>query len=105
MGSRQGRRAGLIIAAMVIAALAIHDMAAPTSRAFGARAALSAIESYQAHVSPHLRGVVVCRFQPTCSHYGHEAIRKYGLAVGGWKTAKRIARCGAWTKMGTVDEP
>ena len=105
MGSRQGRRAGLIATAIVIAALAMHDVASPPQRAFGARAALSAIESYQAHVSPHLRGVVQCRFKPTCSHYGHEAIRKYGLAVGGWKTAVRIAKCGPWTKLGTIDEP
>lgn len=95
----------MIAAVIAFAALAVHDVAVPPSRAYGTRAALSAIESYQAHVSPHLRGVVVCRFKPTCSHYGHEAIRKYGLWVGGWKTAWRIVRCGPWTKSGTVDVP
>ena len=72
---------------------------------FGARPALFAIDQYRAHVSPHLRGVVECRFTPSCSAYGRESIRKYGLLIGGARTAWRIARCGPWTKKGTVDPP
>ncbi len=34
-----------------------------------------------------------CRFTPSCSQYGLEAIRKYGTFKGGWLTIKRIARC------------
>ena len=48
----------------------------------------------------HLRGIVACRFTPTCSWYGHESIRKYGVVIGGVRTAWRIARCGSWTKGG-----
>ena len=96
MGRGKSRRAWLIAVALAVLLLA----ASP-----GTRAALAAIESYQAHVSPHLRGIVQCRFTPTCSHYGHEAIAKYGLLKGGAKTAWRIARCGPWTKQGTVDLP
>lgn len=72
---------------------------------FGTRPALFAIDQYRAHLSPHLRGVVQCRFTPTCSWYGHESIRKHGLILGGLKTAWRIARCGPWTKVGTYDPP
>jgi putative membrane protein insertion efficiency factor len=97
MGRGKSRRAWLIAAALLLLLLAATDV--------GARAALFAIEGYQAHVSPHLSGVVQCRFTPTCSHYGHEAIAKYGLIVGGAKTVGRLARCGPWTKMGTVDPP
>jgi len=35
----------------------------------------------------------VCRFQPTCSHYGYQAIVKYGLFKGGWMAICRIMRC------------
>jgi len=35
----------------------------------------------------------VCRFTPSCSHYGYEAISKYGVFKGGWLTVKRISRC------------
>ena len=34
-----------------------------------------------------------CRFYPSCSHYGYEAIQKYGLIRGGWLTVKRVGRC------------
>lgn len=34
-----------------------------------------------------------CRFYPTCSHYGLEAIQRYGAIKGGWLTVKRISRC------------
>ena len=34
-----------------------------------------------------------CRFYPTCSHYGYEAIEKYGAFKGSWLAVKRIARC------------
>ncbi|MFA5926706.1 MAG: membrane protein insertion efficiency factor YidD [Patescibacteria group bacterium] len=41
-----------------------------------------------------------CRFAPHCSQYGIEAIEKYGVVVGGAKTAWRIVRCNPWSKGG-----
>jgi len=90
-----GRGKALGIAALLL--LALHF--------FGTRPALFAIDAYRAHVSPHLRGIVVCRFEPSCSWYGRESIRKHGVLVGGFKTAWRIARCGPWTKAHTPDPP
>jgi putative membrane protein insertion efficiency factor len=34
-----------------------------------------------------------CRFTPSCSQYGVEALQKYGAWKGGWLTIKRIGRC------------
>jgi putative membrane protein insertion efficiency factor len=34
-----------------------------------------------------------CRFYPTCSAYGLEAIQKHGAIAGGWLTLKRILKC------------
>ncbi|EFH87472.1 putative membrane protein insertion efficiency factor [Ktedonobacter sp. SOSP1-85] len=34
-----------------------------------------------------------CRFTPSCSQYGYEAIDRFGFFRGGWLTAKRIGRC------------
>jgi putative membrane protein insertion efficiency factor len=41
-----------------------------------------------------------CRFQPTCSNYALEAIRKYGFARGGWLATKRIVRCNPFSAGG-----
>jgi hypothetical protein len=41
-----------------------------------------------------------CRFTPTCSQYGKEAVEKYGVAKGGALTAWRVARCNPWNKGG-----
>jgi putative membrane protein insertion efficiency factor len=99
------RRRSTTIAVLVVLAIAMHDFMVPHGRGFAARGALFLIDEYRAHVSPHLRGRVTCRFTPTCSAYGREAIRKYGFAKGSAKTAWRIARCGPWTAAGTVEHP
>lgn len=52
------------------------------------------IRIYQHVISPLLGRS--CRFTPSCSHYGVEAIQKYGPFKGGWLTVKRIGRCNPW---------
>jgi putative membrane protein insertion efficiency factor len=49
------------------------------------------IRGYQLVISPHLPPA--CRFHPSCSAYGLEAIEKYGALKGGWLTLKRLGRC------------
>lgn len=56
------------------------------------------IRLYQFLLSPILGAS--CRFTPTCSQYGMEAIQKYGPFKGGWLTLKRIGRCHPWGKHG-----
>jgi putative membrane protein insertion efficiency factor len=34
-----------------------------------------------------------CRFTPSCSQYGYEAISKHGVIRGSWLAVKRVARC------------
>jgi len=41
-----------------------------------------------------------CRFTPTCSQYGKEAICKHGIIKGGIMTTWRILRCNPWNKGG-----
>ncbi|MFN2197473.1 MAG: membrane protein insertion efficiency factor YidD [Anaerolineales bacterium] len=41
-----------------------------------------------------------CRFYPTCSHYGYQAIYKYGVIKGGWLATWRVLRCNPFNKGG-----
>jgi len=41
-----------------------------------------------------------CRFYPSCSHYGYEAIEKYGVIKGGAMATWRIMRCNPWNAGG-----
>jgi len=71
---------------------------------------LSIIKGYQKTLSldhgiygklrPNYR---VCKFVPTCSEYGYEAIEKYGVVKGGLLAIKRVLRCNYKTVAGTYD--
>ncbi|WP_126245738.1 MULTISPECIES: membrane protein insertion efficiency factor YidD [Chitinophaga] len=52
------------------------------------------IKIYQWCISPLLGAK--CRYTPTCSQYGLEALKKHGLFKGGWLAAKRILSCNPW---------
>lgn len=60
--------------------------------------ALKLIRFYQAAVSPWTPPS--CRYAPTCSQYGYEAISKHGFFKGGLLTAWRILRCNPWSLGG-----
>ena len=56
------------------------------------------IRLYQITLSPWLGKS--CRYTPTCSNYGLEAIEKYGAFKGGWLTFKRVLSCNPWGGSG-----
>jgi putative membrane protein insertion efficiency factor len=42
----------------------------------------------------------VCKFYPTCSAYGLEAVEVHGAAKGSWLVVNRLRRCHPWSKGG-----
>lgn len=52
-----------------------------------------------------------CRFHPTCSAYGIEAIEAHGAVRGGLLAVRRVLRCHPWGRFGydpvptTVGDP
>ncbi|MCB1035144.1 MAG: membrane protein insertion efficiency factor YidD [Acidobacteria bacterium] len=104
------RRCGLsprtwAVVSILFVLLAV-DVSRPPAAQLSAAVLLWSIDLYQATASPLLAaGGAKCRFEPSCSHYGEEAIRKYGTLKGVGLTARRILRCGPWTPAGTLDEP
>jgi putative membrane protein insertion efficiency factor len=60
---------------------------------------LALIRLYQATLSRSLPPDT-CRFYPTCSHYGYQAIYKYGAIKGGVMATWRVLRCNPFNKGG-----
>lgn len=56
------------------------------------------VRLYQVVLSPLTPAT--CRFEPTCSSYTIEALKKHGLFKGGWLAIKRILSCHPWGKSG-----
>ena len=61
------------------------------------------IRLYQLLLSPYWGSQ--CRFFPTCSNYGIEAIKKYGSVRGGFLTIRRVCRCNPWAEGGCDPVP
>lgn len=62
------------------------------------RVAMLLIRGYQKGISPFLPPS--CRFHPSCSEYGYQAIEKYGIIRGGAMTVWRVLRCNPFGKGG-----
>ncbi len=60
---------------------------------------LALIWLYQ-HTLSRLMPPNTCRFYPTCSRYGFEAIQKYGAIRGGLMAAWRVLRCNPFNPGG-----
>lgn len=41
-----------------------------------------------------------CRFQPTCSEYALDALKRHGPGRGSWLAVRRLARCHPWGSSG-----
>ncbi|MEU3463418.1 membrane protein insertion efficiency factor YidD [Streptomyces sp. NPDC006733] len=64
---------------------------------------LALIKVYQWTISPLLGPV--CRYYPSCSHYGYKAIDVHGAVKGSALTAWRILRCNPWSPGGVDHVP
>jgi putative membrane protein insertion efficiency factor len=73
-------------------------MANPLTKLF-----IAIIRFYQLVISPILPSA--CRYTPTCSAYGIEALKKHGAIRGSVLTIKRIMRCNPWGGHGEDPVP
>lgn len=79
-------------------------VAAPHRPSLGARALLAVFRAWQLVRAGRLSP---CRFHPTCSAYGIEAVASHGAVRGGVLTLRRLGRCHPWGRYGydPVPEP
>jgi len=61
------------------------------------------LKAYRLLLSPWLGSA--CRFEPTCSRYGIEALQRHGAAAGTYLTLRRLARCHPWCDGGCDPVP
>lgn len=89
----RGFVAGAILCAIV--GFAAGDALRPADSQVSAKAGVAAIDAYRATIGSLLArtGIVKCRFEPSCSAYGREAIVRYGSPRGYVLTARRLLRC------------
>jgi putative membrane protein insertion efficiency factor len=59
---------------------------------------IGVIRFYQTAISP--LSPPRCRFHPSCSHYGAEAIERYGAGRGSWLLVRRLLRCHPFCRGG-----
>jgi uncharacterized protein len=67
-------------------------------RSAGKWALLLFVRIYQVFLSPFFGGA--CKFYPSCSRYGYEAIARHGARRGSVLALKRLLRCRPFTKGG-----
>jgi len=68
-----------------------------------ARLLMLLVRGYQKIFSPFMGGN--CRFHPSCSVYGYEALEIHGAVKGSWMAIKRIGRCQPFREGGLDPVP
>jgi putative membrane protein insertion efficiency factor len=62
------------------------------------RLLLLGVEAYRVTLSPLVGGF--CRFEPSCSRYAEEALRRHGPWRGTLLAARRLGRCQPFSRSG-----
>jgi len=81
----------------------LGDRARAATAALPARAASALISVYRYGISPLIGPR--CRFWPSCSEYGQQALSRHGLVRGLWLTGARLGRCHPWNEGGVDPLP
>lgn len=90
----------------LVVAFFAYDLLAPVQLQWSRPILVGAINAYQATLSRAMPSFGTrCRFFPTCSHYGEAAVTHRGTYRGTLLIARRIVRCGPWTRLTTYDPP
>lgn len=76
---------------------------AETLKRLPSRVAAVPLLAYRYGVSPVIGPR--CRFHPSCSEYGLQALRSFGLARGAWLIGARLVRCHPWHPGGVDPLP
>jgi putative component of membrane protein insertase Oxa1/YidC/SpoIIIJ protein YidD len=92
-----------LIALVVASGLVVADAYQAPANQVGARVYVAGVHAYQAVGRPLLEGRIQCRYEPTCSEYSIEAVRRFGIRRGLEMTVRRVRACKTDVPLGTPD--
>jgi len=70
----------------------------PDRSRIGALIGIALVRGYQLLLGPFAGGA--CRFEPSCSDYGMQAIQTHGVIRGTWLAIRRVSRCHPFSPPG-----
>ncbi len=92
-----------LCALAILCLLEVADSLRPPAKQVSVRVFSAAVASYHHYVHPLSGRFIRCRYQPTCSRYAEQAVRKYGIAKGLVLSFRRVRSCTRAVPMGTRD--
>jgi hypothetical protein len=92
-----------LAAILVLVLLAGIDALRPPQSQVSVRLFAASVRGYHSYIHPVTGRFIRCHYTPTCSEYSVEAVRKYGIAKGGWMGVRRVLSCRSSIPMGTRD--
>jgi uncharacterized protein len=100
---RRLRSGPWLAAAFVLLLLFVADALRSPRSQVSVRLFATSVAAYHQVLHPMTGRFIRCRYNPTCSRYAVEAVRKYGILKGSWMSVRRIASCRSSVPMGTSD--
>jgi putative membrane protein insertion efficiency factor len=88
---------------LALAILFGADATRPPQNQVSVRIFAASVDGYHRYLHPLSSRFIRCRYKPSCSNYAVQAVRKYGIAKGGWMGLRRVASCRPGVPMGTED--
>lgn len=86
-----------------LVALTVGDTFRKPESQVTARLYVAGVHFYQRVGRPLLEGHIQCRYNPTCSDYSIEAVRRFGIRRGIVMTERRLEACQTTVALGTHD--
>ena len=90
---------------VILTLLFMRDLTRPPEYQLTVKGVVFSIEQYHKYLSPHLSGIVTCKFTPHCSAYAIMALQKYGALKGTLMTVNRLAKCSPLSSVHGADYP
>jgi hypothetical protein len=92
-----------LVLIVVVIGLAVLDTYQAPANQVSSQVYVAGVHVYQAVGRPLLKGRIQCRYEPTCSVYSIEAVKRFGIRRGLEMTAQRLNSCRADVPLGTYD--